>query len=433
MTRRCLLLVTLGLAACGSTPPTATPEASSYLLLLAADKDGAEEDFFAVVDVGAESSSSGKVIATTPFGHRNSMPHHMEYTLPPSGTLLFANAHHAEATMLLDTSDAPALRVTKTLAPPSPLRFPHDYARLPNGNVLVGFLRSEGASPWPDDKDMPGGHGGMAEYSAGGELLRSVSAGVPGREKPVRLYAMVPMLDIDRVVTTSARMMESNSANVVQIWRYSDFRLLHTIDVPPGRKPDGAVLDWAAEMPFGPRRMSDGSVLLNSYMCGFYRITAIDSEAPRITHVYDIHGRDPASFGTRVGCSVPVVVGHHWIMPVASSHMVVVLDVSHPAAPREVSRLSLPADFEAHWAVMDPRSNRVAIGAEAEKEKGMFILRYAPDGTLSLDRSISARSERPGYIDLDDQAWPHGASGPAWAHSALFLPGEKGTRPINSR
>lgn len=408
---------------CATTPSRQSPAHSPYLLLLAGDKDGKEEDFFAVVDVRPGSRTAGKVVSTTPYGHRHSMPHHMEYSLPANGTLLFANAHHPEATMLVDFDRAPTIRIRESsLALPESLRFPHDYARLSNGNVLVGFLRSEGASPLSGDTDVPGGHGGIAEYTSGGALLRSASAAVPDYTKPIRTYAMVAMLDIDRVVTTSARMMEKHSANVIQIWRYSDLKLLHTIDVPPGRKPDGSPLDWAAEMPFGPRRMPDGSVLLNSYMCGFYRLTGIPSESPRLAHVYDIQGRDVASLKTRVGCSVPVVVGRHWIMPVAWSQMVVVLDVSDPSSPKEVSRLALPEDFDAHWAAKDPRSNRIAVGAEVEKERGIYMLVYDPAGTLSIDESAGTRPERKGYIDLEHQAWPHGASGEAWAHAALFLP-----------
>jgi hypothetical protein len=199
--------------------------------------------------------------------------------------------------------------------------------------------------------------------------------------------------------------------------------LLNTIDVPAGRKPDGSPLDWANEMPFGPRRMHDGSGLLNSYMCGFYRLTDLASDSPRIAHVYDIQGRDPAEPYSRVGCSVPVLIGNHWIMPVAWSQMVVVLDVADPASPREISRLALPDDFNAHWAAKDPGSNRIVVGAEMNKERGMYVLVYDPGtGGLSIDASISATSDRPGYIDLDHQAWPHGQTGPAWAHSALFLP-----------
>ncbi len=416
-----LLLCLLATACATTPPPPAAPGPSPHLLLLAADQDGAEEDFFAVVDVAPGSATAGKVVATTPFGHRESMPHHMEYVLPPAGTLLFANAHHPEATMLVDVADPTAIRVVRSLPPAPPLRHPHDYVRLPNGNVLVGYLRSDGASPKAGDTD--GGHGGIAEYTAAGERVRWASAAVPGAELPIRLYAMLPMPDLDRLVTTSARMMEKHSANVVQVWRLSDLTLLATLDVPAGKKPDGSPLDWAAEMPFGPRRMADGSVLLNAYMCGFYQLTGVASDAPTLKHVYDIHGRDPADEYSRVGCSVPVVVGRHWIMPVAWSQMVVVLDVADPAAPREVSRLLLPTDFNAHWAAKDPASNRIAVGAEMGKEKGMYLLVFDPaTGILAIDPSINPGSDRPGYIDLERPVWPHGASGPARAHSALFLP-----------
>jgi hypothetical protein len=325
--------------------------------------------------------------------------------------------------MLVDVSRAPAISITRSIAPPAPFRFPHDYARLPNGNVLMGFLRSEGPSPKATDTVLPGGHGGLAEYTAQGELLRTASAAVPGHAEPIRTYAILPMPELDRVVTTSARMMEEHSANVVQIWRYSDLTLLKTLEVPVGRNVDGSALDWAGMLPFGPRLMRDGSVLINSYMCGFYRLTNVASAEPSLTHVYDIHGRDTSTTHTRVGCSVPVVVGNHWIMPVAWSQMVVVLDVTDPASPREVARLPMPFEFNAHWAARDPHSNRIVVGAETDREKGVFILLFDPaTGSLAFDAAIGTPSGPPGYIDLAGQSWPHGTSGPARAHSALFLP-----------
>jgi len=420
--RSAWLGLTLLLSACASVQPARTSP-SPHLLILAADEDGQQEDFFAVVDVRPSSATRGQVVATRPIGQRGSMPHHMEYELPASGNLLFANAHHTETTMLVDVSHAPAIGIRRLLTPPAPFRFPHDYARLPNGNVLMGFLRSEGPSPKAADALLPGGHGGLAEYTADGELLRTASAGVPGHPEPIRTYAILPIPALDRVVTTSARMMEEHSANVVQIWRYSDLTLLKTLEVPVGRKPDGSPLEWAGMLPFGPRLMRDGSVLINSYMCGFYRLTNVASDEPSLTHVYDIQGRDTSSTHTRVGCSVPVVVGNHWIMPVAWSQMIVVLDVANPSSPREISRLPMPLEFNAHWAASDPRSNRIVVGAETDKEKGVFILLYdAATGGLAFDTSIGTPSGPPGYIDLSSQSWPHGPSGPARAHSALFLP-----------
>lgn len=420
----CFALVFL-VSACASVQPALSPEPSPYLLILAADRDGEEEDFFAVVDVRGGSATAGKVVSTTPFGHRNSMPHHMEYWLPDQDSLLFANAHHPEQTMLVDVGNPRSIQIKGAFNPPPPLRFPHDYARLPSGNVLVGFLRSEGPSPKTEDPDVPGGHGGIGEYTAEGKLLRSVSAAVAGSGEPIRPYAIVPMLDIDRIVTTSARMMEKHSADVVQVWRYSDLKLLKTIAVPFGKNADGSPLEWGGMLPFGPRVMRDGSVLMNSYMCGFYRLTDVASAEPQLTHVYDIQGRDPTATKppTRVGCSVPVLIGEHWIMPVAWSQMMVVLDVSNPSAPRELSRLMMPSDFNPHWAAKDPRSNRIVVGAEMEKEAGMFVLLHDPKtGALTFDLTISSASAKPGYIDLEHQSWPHGASGPAWGHAALFLP-----------
>ena len=409
-------------ACCLGAKPGAAAAPSPYLLVLAGDKDAAEEDFLAIIDVAAGSSTIGKAVATRAIGHRGSMPHHMEYELPPAGKLLFANAHHPEETLLVDVSDPLAPEVRRRIRPPAPLRFQHDYARLPNGNVLTGFLRSE--QPGVDVADKASAtHGGIAEYDAQGELLRSASAAVSGFKAPVRTYAILPMLDIDRVVTTSARMMEDHSADVVQIWRYSDMTLLHTIGLPPGMKRDGTPLGWSTMMPFAARAMPDGSVLINSYGCAFYRLNDLSSPNPQIAHVYDIHGSDPAKQSSRIGCSVPVLIGKYWIMPVAWSQSVYVLDVSNPSAPSEVSRLAMPAGFDPHWAAKDPLSDRIAIGAELEKEKGIFVLRFDDAaGRLSFDGTIVAASGQAGYIDLDNQTWPHGASGPAWGHAALFLP-----------
>jgi hypothetical protein len=420
-----LIALTLVAAACASASrhPTGPPAPAPYLLVFAGDRDEADEDFFAVIDVRPGSSLAGQVVSTTPIGMRASMPHHMEYELPASGNPVFANAHHHEATLLLDVSDPRAPVIEHTFGPPAPLRFGHDFARLPNGNLLLGFLRSEGPSPKAGDDLLPGGHGGIAEYTSRGELIRAASAAVAGYQEPIRTYAIVPMLEIDRIATTSAPMMEDHVADVIQVWRYSDLSLLHTIPVPPARNPDGSSIEGAHRYPFGPRRMGDGSILMNAYGCGFYRLSGVGTGQPNLTHVYTIQVPDPPRPGdARGACSIPVVVGNHWIMPVGRAQTVVVLDVSDPARPREVSRLDTPAEFNPHWAAKDPASDRIVIGAELGGEQGMFILRFdASSGRLRFDPSIVSPAGVVGYIDLEEQEWPHGPSGPAWAHAALFL------------
>lgn len=421
--RLILLAMTCVAAACATGPKGSSSDVSPYLLVFAGDRDEKNDDFFAVIDLRPGSRTSGQVVASMPIGMRGSMPHHMEYELPPPGELLFANAHHHEATLLVDTSDPLNPVVERSLQPPQPFRFGHDFARLPNGNRLLGYLRSEGPSPRPGDTLLPGGHGGIAEYSERGEYIRSASADVDGYTEPIRTYAIVPMLDLDRILTTSAPMMEDHVADVVQIWRYSDFALLHTIPVPDGRAADGTPLPGAARFPFGPRRLPDGSVFLNSYGCGFYRLSDIASDSPVLTNVYTLQVPEPTEPDSiRGACSIPVVIDKYWIMPVGRVQTVVVLDIADPAKPSEVSRLNTPADFNPHWLAKDPRSNRLVLGAELGGEQGMFILNFdAATGRLQFDPAVRSATRRVGYIDLEVQNWPHGSSGPAWSHAALFL------------
>jgi hypothetical protein len=280
------LVISAGCAVVSCAPPARDAQTkpgveSSYLLVSAGDADGAASDFLAVIDLRSESPDLGKAIATMPTGMKNSMPHHMEYAMPPAGEFLFMNAHHHEMSMLLDVSNPRALRAVKPFAPPPPLRFPHDYSRTPDATRLVGFLRSEGKSIDPEETVTPGNHGGIAEYSADGILLRHTMAGNAGG-KPVRPYAFALLPELDRLVVTSAPMMEIVSADVLQIYRYSDLTLLHTIDLPAGRLLDGRQVDGSQRAGFGPRVLSDGSVFLNSYGCTFYGLSEIGSNHPRL-------------------------------------------------------------------------------------------------------------------------------------------------------
>ncbi|MDQ1468664.1 MAG: methanethiol oxidase [Bryobacterales bacterium] len=394
---------------------------SPYLFLFAGDQDGADSDFLAVVDLRVNSPNLGKVIATTPVGLKSSMPHHMEYQTPPKGELLFMNAHHPEVSLLVDVSDPRAPRVVKTFAPPAPLRYPHDYYRTPTGTRLVGFLRSEGTGPDPGETARPGNHGGIAEYTSEGRLLRQVSAAIPNSSKSIRPYAFALLPEIDRLVVTSACMMESTWADVVQVYRYSDFTLLKTIDLPPGHLKDGREMKGSQSAGFGPRVLADRSVFFNAYGCAFYRLTDIGSQNPRLDTIFTLETPEVAR-GFRGSCGIPVVFGKYWLMPVGQLHAVVVLDISNPAAPREVSRLRTPATFNPHWLARDARSNRLVLGAELGGEEGFFLLRFdAESGGLSFDPAFKGEGQT-GYLSLRNQSWPHGPTGPAWGHAALFLP-----------
>lgn len=417
-----LLFAVCGVLLACSRQDGAIDTESPYLLVFAGDTDEAESDFIAVFDLRSGISNPGAVLATTMTGLKGSLPHHMEYQTPPAGELLFMNAHHHELTLLVDISDARAPRVVQTFGPPAPLRFPHDYSRTPTGTRLVSFLRSEGPSIDPAETASPGNHGGIAEYTADGGLLRTALAG-DASSKPVRPYAFALLAEVDRLVVTSALMMESVSADVVQIYRYSDFTLLHTIDLPAGTLEGGEPVDGSQRAGFGPRVLPDGSVFFNSYGCAFYRLSQIESDLPRLETVFALETPPPPQPDwIRGSCGIPIVFGPYWINPVGQLHAVIVLDVSDPASPKEVFRLSTPETFSPHWLARDPRSNRLVLGAELGGEEGLFILRFDENtGRLSFDASFNGEG-RPGYLSLKQQSWPHGPSGPAWAHAALFLP-----------
>jgi hypothetical protein len=113
-------------------------------------------------------------------------------------------------------------------------------------------------------------------------------------------------------------------------------------------------------------------------------------------------------------------------MPVGQLHAVVVLDIANPAIPREVFRLATPESFNPHWLARDPGSNRLVLGAELGGEEGFYFLRFDIEtGRLSFDPALRANGQ-DGYLSLDHQSWPHGATGAAWGHAALFFPGEPG-------
>lgn len=403
--------------------------ASPHLLLFAGDKDERDPDFLTVIDVDPKSASRGEPISSVSIGHKNSMPHHMEYVPPPEGEPIFMNAHHIETSFIVDVSNPKATVVKKTFQPPASLRFPHDYIRTPKGTRLVGFLRSDGASPDPAEFREPAGHGGIAEYSIDGELIRSASAAVPGMKKAVRPYAFALLPEKDRLFVTSAPMHESSWADVVQIYRYSDFTLLHTMDLPVGRLTDGTVLEGSQAAGFGPRLLDDGSIFLNSYGCAFYHVTEIESETPKLSMVYALQTKatnKPSHI--RGACGIPVRVGDFWVQPVGKLNAVVVLDISDPTAPREVFRLKTPSSFKPHWLSKDPTSNRFILGAELGGEQGLFMLRMNEEtGELAFDTTFNgeingffSNTRHPGYISLYRDIWPHGETGPAWAHAALF-------------
>ncbi len=404
--------------------------ASPYLFVFAGDQDEKEPDFMAMMNVDPGSQTRGEPISSASVCHKASMPHHTEYVAPPAGEPIFMNAHHHELSLIVDIQSPKEMMVQKRFSPPGSLRYPHDYKRTPDGTRLVGFLRSEGPSPDPTEDLLPGGHGGIAEYTMDGEFIRSVSAAVPGLKKAVRPYAFALLPEQDRFLVTSAPMHENSWADVVQIYRYSDFTLLHTLELPVGRLANGDVQEGSQRAGFGPRVLDDGSVFLNSYGCAFYHVTGIDTDKPNVAMVHTLKTK-PAKTDDyiRGACGIPVRVGNFWVQPVGAPHAVAVLDISDPTAPKEVFRLKTPRTFNPHWLGKDPHGNRLILGSELGSEQGFFMLRIDEEtGALAFDKGFQGKQKglilsrkRDGYISFDRPAWPHGETGTAFGHAAIFL------------
>ena len=238
----------------------------------------------------------------------------------------------------------------------------------------------------------------------------------------MRAYAFAVLPRIDRFVVTSAPMMEDHSADVIQVWRLSDLTLLRTLTVPPARLADGRVLPMGHSYPFEPRVMPDGSVLLSTYGCGFYRVTDIGGN-PEVHNVYTIDipvARVPA--GRHAACGVPVLAGHYWVMSVGKMNMLVTLDIADPEHPREITRLLADSTFRPHWMAKDPGSDRIIVGAENGGENRMLMAHLdVATGRLSWEESFRSSSSTLG-VSFVRKTWPHGETGEAFGHAALFRP-----------
>ena len=108
-------------------------------------------------------------------------------------------------------------------------------------------------------------------------------------------------------------------------------------------------------------------------------------------------------------------------MTVPAWSAVVSLDISDPAAPREVSRLTLGADEVPHWISVSADGRRVAITGYGAMQHRVLIARFDPaSGELTLDERFREEgADEPGFR-MDDETWPHGGQAKGIPHGAVF-------------
>ena len=391
----CMLALASGSAA-------AEPKAASYLYAWAGDEDEKDSDFLVVIDADPKSASYGKVVATAPVGAKGTMPHHVEHETPPGGRL-FANGWKSAHSFVLDIADPLKPRVAADFKRAGEYSHAHSFARLPNGNVLATF-QSIGEKYAPP--------GGLVELDDDGRMVRaapSATADIPTEINWPYSLAVAPAAD--RVVTTSTDMglgpgWKSPETSHVQVWSLSDLKLLASVALPDSGKGKHHVY------PAEPRLLADGSVLVSTFTCGLYRIDGLRSQRPTAKFVHAF----PSGKADHDMCAVPVVVGKYWIQTAGAINGLVVLDVSKPDRPVEVSRLSLPHSFHVpHWVAADRATGRIAVTGMHDSWLAMLKLDERT-GKLALDTSFGTG----GGVQLDRSDWPHGATGKAIVHGTVF-------------
>jgi hypothetical protein len=378
----------------------------------AGDQDQRGEDFIAVIDADPASPHYGELVTSAVSGIITRQVHHTEYWMPDSGQL-FANDHRSGDTVIFDLTDPLKPHVRARFHDLAGFSHPHSFLRLPNGHVLASF-QFEGAfrhatGPHDGVTEDPaakrGLHGGIVEIDDDGRAIRAASTADPTHaDSPLMAYSLVPLPDLDRVLVTNSGMRnEDPSGHTYQIFRLSDLKLLSTnaLDPGPGRYGE---LD-----PEEPRRGPDGAVYVQTVGCGVERISDLSSERPVARLVYQFPGS---------ACGVPSAVGHYWIQSVQLLHAIVVLDLTAPGGPHEVSRVVLDGQILPHWTGYDPRTRRVAVSGYGETR--VFMLTLDPQsGALALDRAFHDAAGSAGF-DTGSRAWPHGWTGTAVVHGIVF-------------
>lgn len=404
------LFAVLALAACGAQPEAgsdpaeaAAPAPSPYLFVLSGDhsESPTNADFITVIGADPASPDYGRIVSTTPLGTSGGMPHHSEFHMPEGGRKLFGNAFLAGKTVLIDLADPRAPRIARTIDSVPGYRQPHSFWRLPDGRVVATLQFGDGS--------RDGDPGGLALFDADGNLLRVSSAAdsaFPGAR--LRVYAIDGSTETDRIITTSSPMDIEATAHVVQLWRLSDLALLRTIPVPE------VAGDTAWQYPFEIRFLPGGkTAMMNTWYCGFYYLSGLDTDQPAIERTLVL---SPAA----TGCGVPLLVGQYWIMPVGDAHVFHVIDIADPRRPRVVSSMPVDADVYPHWISRDRYSDRVVL-TSYQADHRLLVARFdSVRGILAIDSTFrDAGSTSPG-INFARESWPHGETGPAMPHAAVF-------------
>ena len=391
------------LAGCSERPAAAPAAPREYLYAWTASADTTQPDFLAVLDVTeADTARYGQLVTTLPVPGLKNGPHHTEHEMP-ADRQLFANGFGSGNSFVFNLSDPTHPVIAGQFGDLEGYRHSHSVLRLPNGNVLATFQMKHDAG-----RMTPGG---LVELTPAGQVVRSQSANAPGLDPATRVYSAGVVQALDRIVTTTTDMEgDADASAQLQVWRLSDMTLLRTIKLPQGPLGDEGKL--TAE----PRVLADGkTVLVSTFNCGLYLLEGLEGDAPSARLV--------SSFPRKKGeyCAIPVIVGHYYLVTVPAYSAVVSLDISDPAAPKEVSRVTLGPDDVPHWISVSPDRRRVVITGYAAMESRIVIARFdSTTGALTLDQRFREAGDSVAGFSMTGKTWPHGGNAKGLPHGAVF-------------
>ncbi len=367
---------------------------SPYLFVWVGDADRKQTDFLAVIDVRPSSKHYGEIVKTLPTGVIGTIPHHTEHEMPKGG-ILFANGFGAGQTFRFDLSKPLNPRLLDSFGAAGEYMHPHSFVRYPNGNVLSTFQMRGHGNKAP---------GALAELDPKGRVLRISDAADPNVEKFIRPYSLAVVPTLDRIIVTSADMDATEPSHVVQVWRYSDLKLIKSIYLKGEFGVD----------PAEPRVLADGkTVLVSTFTCGLYKLAGLETTDPTAEFIYSFGGEN---------CALPVVAGNFWVETVPDSHALVSLDISNSSKPVEVSRLVLGENEKPHWIGLEPNGRRIVIsGGKGALESRLLIAKIdVKTGKLRLDETFREKGSTQPGVTFDREDWPHGKNGRGIPHGAVF-------------
>jgi len=401
--------VALVAALCLAAPYGAAAEETGgkghRLFVWAGDRAAKDKNFIAVIDADPASPTYGQLITTAATDQTSNNPHHTEYWMPESGKL-FANDHDAGQTVVIDLTDPLKPRQIAAFGNLAGYAMPHSFLRLPSGNVLSSF-QYEDHGGHMSHAAMSGKSGGIVEIDETGRAVRAASNADPAFAAEGLLpYSLAVLPAIDRVLVTNSPMGDDYllTSNTYQIFRLSDLKLLGTHRLDPGPSLNGHVSPEEARV--GP----DGAVYIQTLSCGIQRVSGIDTPKPEAKLVHQFEGS---------WCGVPTIVGKFLIQSVPAMHGFVVLDIGTPGRATEVSRLVINETYRPHWTGWDPKAKRLVITSGQEGDRTYLLKLDEASGKLTIDEAFRDADGKVGF-SFDSRAWPHGWSGAAMPHGAVF-------------